>query len=104
MLLTLFVYVNAAFGFAYIAGHSKISLPFREWIDPGGEINSYGKALRAFLLALIECPPCLGFWTGVAAYFLVPKGTIGVVTLALFTASTNFIIGRATNLIPKEEH
>jgi len=87
--LHLFLYTFAAFGFAFVVGHAKISLPFREWL--GGRRG----LLARFLLALAECPPCVGFWVGVAAAFRSPFPLL----LPFYTVASNFILGRLTGLI-----
>lgn len=120
------VYVLAAFGLAYIVGHATISLPFRVWIGgtpskeslnvsagmatpvivPGkpGALGPFGD----FLCALIECPACFGFWTGVVsgAFTLVnPPPDIFFswwswpIVLGCFTAGSNFVVSRLTRLI-----
>lgn len=83
----LIVYVVAAFGLAYIVGHSKISLPVREWI---------ARTKLAWFLELIECPACLGFWIGLVASFFL--GTNWFVW-ALFTSGSNFLLGKFSGLI-----
>lgn len=66
--------------------------------------------LRDFFLELLECPACFGTWTGGVVGFFVPE-LVGLVvtadihrvyaalTLAAFTAATNFLIGRASGLV-----
>lgn len=95
----LFVLTIAAFGLAYVIGHSKITLPLRAWIDPGMPISSLWRAFRMFVVTLLECPACLGFWIGVffALYSGFDLRTILVV--GFYVAATNFIIGRMTGLI-----
>lgn len=112
-MMGLFFYTIAAFGLAYIVGHSGISLPFRMLLDPGEELISPTQAARSFVLMLIECPACFGFWTGVFAGMLYlwidgayyPKeGPLAkflfAFGLALYTTGSNFILARFTNLIP----
>lgn len=112
-MLGLFFYTVAAFGLAYIVGHSGISLPFRMLLDPGEKLASPGDAARSFVLMLLECPACFGFWTGVFAGMLYlgvdgayyPKeGALAkflfAAGLALYTTGSNFILARLTNLIP----
>lgn len=112
-MLGLFFYTFAAFGLAYIVGHSSISLPFRMLMDPGEEMATPWDALRAFALVLLECPACFGFWTGAFAglLYVAVDGTyypkdgalarfLFAAGLALYTAGTNFTLSRFTNLIP----
>lgn len=105
----------AAFGLAYIIGHSKISLPFRMLVDPGNKITKPTEAFWSFFLILIECPACLGFWIGsiIAAIFIYgPDPMISreivnsayakplfIVSNGLFVCGVNFVLGRATGLI-----
>lgn len=112
-MLGLFFYSVAAFGLAYIVGHSGISLPFRMLLDPGEELATPGQAARSFVLMLMECPACFGFWTGVFSgmLYLGMDGThypkegplakfLFAAGLALYTTGSNFILARFTKLIP----
>lgn len=112
-MLGLFFYAIAAFGLAYIVGHSVISLPIRMAIDPGQELRGPADAARAWILLLAECPACFGFWTGLFAGMLYAaldgphyprEGALAklmwAVGLALFTTGSNFVLARLTNLIP----
>jgi len=56
MLTALVAYLLTTFGFCYVVGHSKISLPVRELLSKA--------LLGRMLLALVECPACLGWWVG----------------------------------------
>jgi len=115
----LLVVLLGAFGFAYIAGHSKITLPLRAVLGgvPGGTDESGAVRLPVpgmlgpageWLCALLECPACLGFWTGAALAFfgVIPGGQSGFLSHLLacvgygcVVAGSNFILGRATRLI-----
>jgi len=93
------VYSVMAFALTWIIGDSKISLPFRMVIDPG-EIKTPLDAARAWLLMLLECPGCLGFWLGIAAlYFHVAPefewGFLGAIECGLFTAGACLLLARA---------
>lgn len=73
------LYVFASFGFAFVLGYSKISLPLRSWLATyekqtqlpwGDKWIDNPKVLRAlvrWLLALLECPACVGFWLGLGS-------------------------------------
>jgi hypothetical protein len=118
------VYTLAAFGFAFIIGFSKISLPFRQWLSnnieqqdcPVGEACTRlelrpAQRICRWLLALLECPACLGFWTGLLCTVVGHLGLaaafglfgwplwLAAFFLALYTSATNFIIGAITRLI-----
>jgi hypothetical protein len=58
-----------------------------------------------WFLSLIECPACLGFWLGLAAGLAWPSldlgpGSYHAPAVALYTCGANFLLGRATGLIP----
>ncbi len=99
----------ACFGLAYVVGHSKISLPFRIALD-SARVRNRGLIswLAGWILALIECPACLGFWFGFIARYVWPvfagvtvtqQRFLSAITLGLITCTTNFIIGTLTRLI-----
>ena len=96
-MLTLLVYTVSAFGLAYIVGHAQITLAFRAaWADTGK---------LPWLLDLVECPACFGFWIGLAtsifwsSLFNAPFN----IMLPFYTSGANFLLGRLTGLVPKEE-
>lgn len=96
----LFVYSIASIGFAYIVGHSVISQGLREWaygpVTPGlNPINS----TRRLLVTLVECPACLGFWTGLGTGFLIGASFFGALVFALFTSGSNLVLGKLTRLM-----
>ena len=122
--IDLTIYLVGAFGFAYIAGHSTISLPLRatlggipaeKSIDENGRerVTRYaipGALGRAgeWLVSLIECPACLGFWFGLGAAVIgFAESTrpgwlhLGLWSIwwGLLTSGSNFILGRFTRLI-----
>jgi len=61
--IPLFVYTMIAFGIAYVIGFSKITGWARQKLRSLGFVASW-------LVALAECPACLGFWIGVGAVVL----------------------------------
>ena len=69
----------AVFGVAWIIADSKISLPVRRLV---------AKLLGddSLFLALLECPPCLSFWLGIAAAFLMKQPRSAIVLAPLCTA------------------
>ena len=69
----------AVFGVAWIIADSKISLPVRKAIATRLGADS-------LLLTLLECPPCLSFWLGIAAAFLLGDGRSAIVLAPLCTA------------------
>lgn len=92
-------YCLAAFGLAYIVGHAKISLFFRVLI---GGTPSGGKPLipvvGPFLVDLVECPACFGFWEGLA-YGWITTNFVGGLWFGCLTSGSNFLLGRFTKLI-----
>lgn len=118
------VYALAAFGFAYIVGHAKISLPIRLAIEPdppkrvsddeGSSIRrvktreTFSDSLRWWLLMLIECPACVGFWVGLLSFgrLFTPaiEGGVsgrwaGAFQLALFTCASNLLLAKLAGLM-----
>jgi hypothetical protein len=106
-------YFAAAFGLAYIVGHSAISVGFRRWLGgtPAkfGVDQSYEPAKPGafgpfgdFICSLIECPACFGFWTGLAGSFilepLLTPFLLWCFINACATSGVNFILARATRL------
>jgi hypothetical protein len=67
------LYFAAAFGLAWIVGHSSISRPFRMLLWGGMPDQPAASAVRGFLVELAECPGCFGFWVGLAVGFFVPE-------------------------------
>lgn len=113
--MVLLIYFLAAFGLSYIVGHSRISLPFRELLggvpvvfdepdpegiripitiaqrkkegkDPYWEVRPIIPVVGPFLIAMVECPSCFGFWIGSAAGFIAP----GLVPVELRWVATPF--------------
>lgn len=107
-------FLLGSFGLAYIVGHSTISLPLRillggtkgsAEVDGGmGYVTppkpgAFGPA-GEFLCELLECPACLGFWTGLVGgltVFTLPL--VASFGLGLVVSGSNFILGRFTRLI-----
>lgn len=103
----LILYAFAAFGLAYIVGYSGISHPFRVALTPADSDRGPSALARRFVLELMECPACLGFWTGIAWGLVSPSAwaewiepdSLKVLIVALFTSGSNFALGRLTKLI-----
>lgn len=106
--MTLLIYTLAAFGFAYVIGHAKISLPIRTLLQPEESDKSLFAVLRWWILMLLECPACVGFWLGywtAAFYPAIFRPHLGIfvgipfcLVVALFTCGTNFVISRFSRL------
>ena len=50
----------AGWGLSWVLGRAKISLPMRQWL------KAQGAPLSDYLLSLLECAGCTGFWIGLA--------------------------------------
>lgn len=98
MNVTWVLYFLAAFGFAFIVGHSKISLAFREWLAARG-------GLFLWFAQLLECPACLGFWIGLVAVLTstvtVPFGPrwFAAMVLACATSGSNLLASKWVGLV-----
>jgi hypothetical protein len=81
----------------YCPRHGKAEpVPFVRW---------YHHPAR-WLLSLIECPACLGFWVGLGVGYWYPyiipvivPGPSAALALGLYTCAVGFLLGRATGLI-----
>lgn len=96
-------YTFAAFGFAYVLGHAVISRPFRDALYSLGQTFP---PLR-WLVLLLECPACFGFWTGLGVglwAFDLDGGyrILAAAILACYTAGVNFALGKLLGLMPPE--
>jgi hypothetical protein len=105
----LVAYLLAAFGLAFIVGHSEISVGFRRFIggrparvtDDGGFVpGEPGRIGRPgeFLCALVECPACFGFWTGLLASLALGYSAVLAVAAGCMTSGSNFVLARLTKL------
>jgi len=106
-MIGLLIYVVAAFGFAYVVGHSVISKRAREITWGFGEAFP---PLR-WIVLLLECPACCGFWIGLFVGLAGPAGyvealaPIPALALAFFTAGSNLLLAVAVGItqFPPEE-
>lgn len=93
--MNLLIYSLAAFGLAWIVGHSKISLLPREWVATKSR----------FLVSLLECVGCFGVWQGLAAHMLdlqfvrLFNDWRDAIMLALFTCAGNLVLGRFVGVV-----
>jgi hypothetical protein len=109
--MRLLLLVGAAFGLAFIAGYSKLSLPLRVLLDPGSKVDSVADVARAWLLMLLECPACIawhvGFWLtlfGPDWAAVVAPGVFSAVVVGCFCCGAVFLLGRLSGLIALEPH
>ena len=119
LFLLTWLYILASFGFAFVVGYAKISLPLRSWLARTCHAQGTDLVLvpfsdeRRWLVDLLQCPACLGFWIGagfvvVDARFFGATAALGldhlpavalVLIYGLATAASNFILGALTGLI-----
>lgn len=110
MIYALVFWSFVAFGVAYVVGHSKISLAWRNplMVARIGAKSPGSRALAGVVLTLIECPACLGFWEGLVGYhlgqrWLVPPDLVlPAASFAFFTLVTNLILARVTGLLEED--
>lgn len=105
---TLFIllYVVAAFGFYLILGQSKITLPIRKWAFDW-KAKTYTPL--QWLVTLVECPMCLGFWCGVvttALWFGMPLCAdypLLPIVVGCVTSATNTVLFALVDAFNKED-
>ena len=89
----LFFYFVCAFGLWYIVGYAQISFPFRSWWRRRViERHPFAR----YLLDLVQCQACFGFWTGLVWGALT--GWRESVVLALATTTMNILIARLAGI------
>jgi hypothetical protein len=109
-----------AFGFWFAIGASKISLLWREPLaaltdlctrDPITPQKVLGRSISWFILNLLECPACTGFWIGVLFAKTDPaqsmiSGTTWVTgwIWGFYFLTTNLIIARIAGLTVDTSH
>lgn len=120
-MMPLLMFFLASFGFAFVVGHSKISLPFRQWLggwvegsavpdvasgEVIGHVVTHKAALPggAFAVALLECPGCLGWWLGAAAALVglvsLPFSFwVSVAVCAFATSAVNLLLAKLVGLV-----
>lgn len=111
MMLVLWTF--AAFGFAFVAGYSQISLKFRELLVGLGEgVSANGEPIPAtpplvpgfspWIAMLLECVACSGFWLGFVAgasgFIALPLNGLpwwgAGLFLAFATSGTNLLLAK----------
>jgi len=87
-------FLLAAFGFAYVVGHSRISDAARDWLWGRSE-------LARWLVRLLECPGCLGVYQGFLWGLCVTHVQIqDAVVFGFAVCGSNIILARAAGIIP----
>jgi sulfite exporter TauE/SafE len=95
--MSIFLFLLASIGAAYIVGVSEISYPIRALLAKLGPVARW-------LVSLLECPVCFGVWWGFACgWWLNPCGlsyaTIwNAIATALIVAGSNLVLARIGGL------
>lgn len=103
-MIELGLFVLATFGFVYVAGHSTISLPGRNYAAQ--HLGAPGKAA----VLLMECPMCTSFhvgWISVAAGLqpaLIERSWTGAAIFAFALTGAIFLLATFTRLTDGEQH
>lgn len=101
----LLIYALAAYGLWYVVGRARVSRRAREAIAPlapPSPLSVFRRVhpLRYWLVALVECPACFGYWTGsiLGGYIFRSFGHWLLVSVAMsfLTVSTNLLLFAAT--------
>lgn len=84
------------FGLAYVLAASKISLPFRALLATWAEFKYMLWPVAKFVLALIECPACFGFWSGLTAGYMTSQSWVLAFKSAFMVCGFNYIAAHFT--------
>lgn len=104
-MIAILIYCLVTFGANWGAGHAELSYPARLLISGRDRPKSFLRPLRAWLLKLLECPGCLGFWLGVVAVATelapmeFPHSVGGAVACGLFTSASNLLLAKYVGLL-----
>lgn len=112
MILLVF-YSFCAYGFAWVIGHSKLSLVYRNPLSviaflPVNKLSGVmliNHALAKFFLSLFECVGCTGFWIGFAFSFSAIANSLlsgaiffKAMSWGTWTVASNLLLGKLTGL------
>lgn len=65
---------------------------------------TFTDSMRWWLLMLLECPACFGFWTGLAhGLFVQHSRALEALQLGLLTCTSNLLLGKWAGLIATDE-
>lgn len=95
----LLVYVLACFGVSWVIADSKISFPFRVWLEKKAEPRTFLAAGAAFLLAFAECVACTGFHLGWVAYLFHIGPFNSWYIAAFFTCASNLLFAKHLGML-----
>jgi len=98
--LTYLVYFAAAFGLSFVVGFSALTQPGRDLLAFSENVSS------KLMCKLLECPGCLGFWTGfcLGVVEFVPdifgkSRLVFAVALGFATCGVNMVLAAACGLL-----
>lgn len=83
--ISLLLTLLALYGLAWVLAESKISLPVRNELEVKGNVGR-------FVLALMECPACFGFWEGLVAGSFVFGPKISAVGFGFAVTASNLLL------------
>lgn len=92
-MISLLVYSFVTFAIAWIVGHAHITFKLRKALIQSGAIGE-------FLVTLLECAGCVGFWIGFAAFalHLAPAELTTWWQSALFTSTSSLVLLRLSGM------
>lgn len=99
--MSLFIYTISVLGLAFIVGHSKISVPFREWLADLRERRNY---VAGFFLEMFECAACFSFhigWIVALCGFRLGYGALllDAAVLALYSCGASLLLGKFAGIV-----
>jgi hypothetical protein len=92
----------SCYGFAWVIGSAKISVGLRGRLNAASLRLHQNKKETAsryvmFVLDLIECPGCLGFWEGVVLSAALQFQWLQILATGLAVATSNLLLEAAIN-------
>lgn len=98
-MIELIVFALVCFGIAWGLGQSGLSYPIRLRINPRSRHSRFYSA-RTLVIALLECPGCIGFHTGWVFYVLgvTPRELPTWWIAAFAVTSSNLLLYKLTGL------
>lgn len=98
-MINLIVWSITAFGFCWVVADSKVSLPFRMWLEKKSIGSGFLHFLATFFLAMFECVACTGFHVGWISYLCGVTAFTSWWTAAFFTCGSNLLWAKYVGLL-----
>lgn len=93
-MISLLTWSVVAFGLAWVIADSKLTYPFRKaWAD------TQRSSPAVFLLALFECPACLGWHLGWAGYLFGIAPFTSWWQAAFFTCGSSLLLAKYVGML-----